>query len=71
MGSHLAVKTLKTVNSLAHMESRYWATADHRMLFCAFKDKKAKNPVLMVSTDSSVGDTLLTRKAVAKPIVVD
>ena len=72
----LSPVSISLTNSVHHLAlagptCRYWATADHTMLFCAFKDKKAKNPVLMVSTDSSVGNTLSTRKAVAKPIVVD
>ena len=35
---------------LKHMEHKYWASGDNKILCCAFKDKEVKKPVLIVST---------------------
>ena len=57
--------------NLEHNESKYFATADNQIIYCAWQDKKAKKPVLIVSSKTSVGDTLSTRKNRPKPVVID
>ena len=42
---------------LGHMDSTYYATADNKILYCAWKDKKAKKPVLIVSTKTYQSET--------------
>ena len=58
-------------NALQQNTSKYFASADNAILYCVFKDKKAKNPALLVSTKSAVGDVITTRKQVPKPVIVD
>ncbi|GFN77996.1 PiggyBac transposable element-derived protein 4 [Plakobranchus ocellatus] len=59
------LKTLK----LAHKQSRYWKQNDGKIICCAFKDKKAKKHVTMVSTKTIVANVEV-RPGVSKPQVV-
>ena len=58
-------------NTLEQNASKYFASADNSIIYCVFKDKKATNPALLVSTKTSVGDAITTHKQVSKPIIVD
>lgn len=59
------LKSLK----LAHLQSQYWTSKDDNILCSAWKDKKAKKPVILVSTSSTADN--VTRKGKEKPAIVD
>ena len=53
-----------------HMESKHYATNDKKLIVCAFKDKKAKKPAILVSTNSKV-DEVVNYRGKSKPAIVD
>ena len=58
--------------SMKHLESKYFRD-DSGVLACAWQDKKAKKPVLIVSTKFTKGDTMVRNKRgvdVVKPLVI-
>lgn len=59
---------LKTMN-LKHMESKYWTTQDKSFLCLAWKDKKSKKPVVIVSSNTEAQD--IVKRAKTKPAVID
>ena len=61
----------KQLNSLKikHMESKYWKTPEGQKMVVAWKDKKAKKPVLLVSTRAEAGDILVKNKT--KPSAIN
>ena len=62
---------LKTMR-LEHMEQRYFYHEERDILCVTWKDKKAKKPCIVVSTNSQVGSIDLTegRRQLSKPIMI-
>ncbi|KAI8733770.1 piggyBac transposable element-derived protein 4 [Biomphalaria glabrata] len=55
--------------TMRHKESRYWATAEEKLLVVSWQDKKAKKPVAIVSTMAKAENREIKNKV--KPAVVD
>ena len=65
------MKTLKT--SLQHKESKFYRCDESGILLCGWKDKKARNPVIAVSTFSVKKESEVTSKKgkqVTKPDII-
>ncbi|CAG5132315.1 unnamed protein product, partial [Candidula unifasciata] len=57
-------------DKLQHMASEYFSNSARSMLAVSWKDKKAKKPVLLVSTNASAGE-VTNAKGKLKPSVID
>ena len=61
----------KECTNMPHKSVKYWATEESKYLSLAFRDKKAKKPVLMATSAGATG-TSFTKSGKEKPsIVVD
>ncbi|RUS72539.1 hypothetical protein EGW08_019706 [Elysia chlorotica] len=57
-----------TNKTMQHQESRYWLTGKKHILACAWQDKKASKPVLIVSTNAAARNVTVRRRE--KPSVI-
>ncbi|CAG5121162.1 unnamed protein product [Candidula unifasciata] len=58
------------VHTVNHLEMKWYMHETDRILCVAFKDKKAKKEVIVVSTHAEVA-TVPTKKGIIKPAVID